>query len=93
MVRTLRETMLELVGSPTGPRVVVVVSYGHARPEGFEVLGRPALEARLQELRTEALSTESVRILCLHVPHDTVPPVAVMRAADVVMDVRKTRHG
>ena len=91
--RTLREVMLGLLDDPYGPCVVVLVSYGAQTLDGFEVLGRSALEVRLQELRTEALTTQSARVLCLHVPHDTVPPVAVMRVADVVLDEKKARHG
>lgn len=91
--RTLKDVMLGVEDYPYGPCLIVLVSYGANALDGFEVLGRSALEVRLQELRTEALTTQSARVLRLHVPYDTVPPVSVLRVADVVLDVKKARHG
>lgn len=83
--------LVKCMASGEGARVVVIVSYGTMVLEGFEQLGRDALLMKLHHLKQEALATGSPRVLCLHVPRDTVPPVAALRAADVVLDVRKVR--
>lgn len=74
-----------------GPLLVVVVAYGIEAPEGFEQLGRDALLLRLDTLRARARDRNQPSVLCLHVPRDTVPPVAALRAADVVLDLKKLR--
>lgn len=93
MFATLKKLMAGLSDYPDGAQVVVLVAYGEGAPDGFEALARAELEQRLRDLRTEAHASGSPRVLCLHVRHDTVPPLIVQRVADVVLDVRRARHG
>lgn len=79
--------------SGSGGQLVVLVSYGLAAPDGFEQYTRDALLVEVDRLKREVMATDRPRVLCLHVPRDTVAPVVVLRSADVVLNVTKARHG
>lgn len=83
-----------LLKSMTSARalLVVVVHYGIAPCDGFEPLGRFELAARLDAARQQVREGQTAVVL-LHVKNDTVPPVQVMKDADLVLDVRRIRPG
>lgn len=88
----LRELMMGLE-SGSGGQLVVLVVYGLSAPDGFKQYDRETLLVEVDRLKREARTTDKPRVLCLHVPRDTVAPVAVLRSADVVLDVKKAWRG